>query len=159
MEEKLDKEFEKKPKQFTLLWVALVLLFLASGVVIFGIWSSYKNETVNGNLALVTSDNSGEVLGTTTEDPDYILKLVDDLKVAGIIFYGFNGNQESTKQLAIFGQATASLDYVECNSQSVGANADECVARGVSQYPTWIKGDQKFVGYQTLQDLEKILSN
>jgi len=157
-EDQFSKEVEQKPKSIAVLWTAVLFLFLASAAIIFGLWRSYKDDQISNNLAMSNNDLTGEVLGTSTEDPNYIAALVENLKSSGVILYGYDGNQENTKQLAIFGQAVTSLDYVECNPESSSSNADECVARGVDQYPTWVKGDQKYVGHKDLNHLEAILN-
>lgn len=158
-DEQFSKEVAQKPKSMAVLWTAVLFLFLACASVIFGLWKSYENDRISNNLAMSNNDLIGEVLGTSTEDPNYIAALVENLKSGGVVLYGYDGNQENTKQLAIFGQAAAGLDYVECNPQSSSSNTDECVARGVDQYPTWVIGDQKFARYKTLEDLEEILNN
>ncbi|MCX6810960.1 MAG: hypothetical protein NTY30_04520 [Candidatus Berkelbacteria bacterium] len=158
-EKQFNKEVNSSSKSLIFLWVTTLVLFLASTAVILGLWMSFKNDRIKTNLAILDSAESGEVMGTTTKDPNYLINLAENLKAKGIIVYGFDNNQETKRQLAIFGQAVTSIDYVECNSQSAHSNADECVARVIDQYPTWVEGEQKFVGYKTLEDLEKILSN
>ncbi len=157
-EEEFSKSVKKSSKSLTALWVAVAVLFLASAAVIAGLWVSFRKEKIGNNLASVNNTESGEVMGATTEDPDYLSNLVANLKTTGVIAYGFNSNAETKRQLAIFGQAISNLDYVECDSQVANSNPDECIARGISDYPTWVKGDQKFVGFKTLEDLEKILA-
>lgn len=158
-EDEFDQKVNRKPKSITFLWAAILVLFLASAVLIVGIWKSFRNDKISNNLALSNSIESGDVLGATTESPDYLIKLADSLKTDGVILYGFDGNQETKRQLAIFGQAITNLDYVECNSQSSHSNADECVARGIDKYPTWVKGEQKSTGFKTLEELEQMLAN
>ncbi|MEI6144472.1 MAG: hypothetical protein WCP91_02650 [Candidatus Berkelbacteria bacterium] len=158
-EAEFDKAMQKKPKSITFLWIAILVLFVASAAVIFGIWTSYKTDRASNNLAMLGNNESGDVMGATTEDPNYLLKLTDNLKTGGVIIYGSSTDKQTARQLALFGQAATRLDYVECNSQLADSNSDECIARGVTRYPTWVKADKKITGYQTLADLEKFLSN
>ncbi|MEI8061135.1 MAG: hypothetical protein WCG99_02475 [Candidatus Berkelbacteria bacterium] len=158
-EAEFNRTMQKKPKSITFLWVAVLVLFVASAAVIFGIWTSYKTDRASNNLARLNNIESGDVMGATTEDPEYLVKLTDNLKAAGVTIYGSSTDQKTAKQLVLFGQAATRLDYVECNSQSADSNSDECIARGITHYPTWVKADKKITGYQTLADLEKFLAN
>lgn len=159
IEDQFEKDVNQKSKSVTFLWVAALVLFLACAAVVAGLWMSYNKDSADRQLALSNNIESGDVLGTSTEDLDYLVQLAENLKTDGVVLYGYDGNQGTKKQLSIFGQAITSLDYVECNSGSYHANADECVAKGIDQYPTWVRGEEKMIGYKTLSDLENILAN
>lgn len=156
-----EDEFAKKvnpaSKSVTFLWVAALVLLLACAAVIVGLWMSTKNDQNKSQMAVVTGVESGDVMGATTRDPEYLTNLAQNLAANGVVLYGFDGDRETKRQLAIFGQAITSLDYVECNSESAHANSDECVAKGVEDYPTWAKGDEKTVGFKSLEALEQML--
>lgn len=144
-------------KYLAILWVSGLVLFLAVSAVLTGLWMSTRNERKAANLAGANVE-FGQVLGASTQDPDYLVNLVSSLKFAGFVLYGYDGDDSTKKQLQAFGQAVSNLDYVECNSQAVHANADECLAKGIVEYPTWVKIDQKFAGFKSLSELEKLLA-
>jgi len=151
---------EKKPnpKTLTLLWVSGLVLFLAVSAVLAGLWMSTKSERKAANLASASVE-SGQVLGATTQDPQYLVNLANNLKTSGLILYGFDTDAQTQKQLSIFGQALSGLNYVECDPQTARSNADECLAKGIESYPVWVKGDQKYPGYKSLSELEKLLAS
>ena len=159
MREGIEKHFNQVGRSLTKFWVLIIILFLASAAAISGLWFSFRNENLgSANLALSAVDESGETLGASTEDPESLTQLANNLKNTGIILYGFDTNGATKRQLSVFGQAVNTLDYVECNSALSNSNAEECTARGVNSYPTWIKDGQKIVGFQTPESLEKLLS-
>lgn len=151
---------EKKPspKSLTVLWVSGLVLLLATSAALAGLWMSTRNDRKAANLASASTE-SGQVLGATTQDPQYLVSLTNNLKTSGLVLYGFDTDAQTKKQLLIFGQALPGLNYVECDPQAARSNADECLAKGIENYPVWVKGDQKYPGYKSLSELEKLLAS
>ena len=151
---------EKKPSQksLTVLFVSGLVLLLAISAALAGLWMSTKSERKAANLASASVE-SGQVLGATTQDPQYLVNLANNLKTAGLVLYGYDTDTQTGKQLSIFGQALSGLNYVECDPQAAHSNADECLAKGIENYPVWVKGDQKYPGYKSLSELEKLLAS
>ncbi len=69
-----------------------------------------------------------------------------------LTMYGASWCSHCKAQKERFGDSFKYVPYVECTEKS-----DECIAKGVESYPTWIdeKG-QKYVGEQELDNLAKI---
>ena len=71
----------------------------------------------------------------------------------GATMYGAAWCPHCQNQKRLFGSSFQYVPYVEC------PNVPQlCVDKGVSGYPTWIMGDTKLEGEQTLQKLSSISS-
>ncbi|MFA5158697.1 MAG: hypothetical protein WC451_05955 [Patescibacteria group bacterium] len=143
----------KDKKSMKLLWTLNAVLLLAISAAVFGLWFSHKNEKSD-----LGYKSGGSVLGASTKDPNYLIGLTDSLKQSGFVLYGDSKESQTKKQLSDFGQAVDYLDYVECDSQIKGSNPEECLAKGIEEYPTWVHGADKIPGYLTSQEIEKMLS-
>ena len=96
-----------------------------------------------------TTSSLGEAFGASSPDQ---IALVEHLRRQGVVFYGAFWCQHCFKQKVLFGQeAGNSLPYVECAKDAAGAQA--CSAAGVMAYPTWVMGNERRVGVQSLQEL------
>lgn len=144
----------KEKRSVKLLWSVNILLFLAVSATIFGLW--YYNTDQS---AKPKDTGNGSVLGASTKDPQYLSSLSDSLKTNGFVLYGDIKESKTKKQLAEFGQAAQGLDYVECDSQVEQANPQECLAKGVETYPTWVRGEKKYQGYFSLKELERLIAD
>ena len=144
---------ENKQGKFTFLIVTNIVLLLAFFASTFFLWNSFKLE----NSSNVSAED-GSVQGASTKDPEYLDKIAESLKTAGFVIYGESQDKATEKQLGLFGKASSKLDFVECNPQAIHSNADECVAKGIDEYPTWVSGENKFVGVRSISELEKMLA-
>lgn len=71
----------------------------------------------------------------------------------GVTMYGAAWCPHCQNQKKLFGSSFKFVPYVEC------PNVPQlCLNKGVSGYPTWIIGDTKLEGEQTLQKLSSISS-
>jgi hypothetical protein len=146
---------KKSVKTLSVLSVLILIAFIAT---IAGIWYSNNLEQKrNADLANGIPDEDGAVAGASTENPESLVRLAENLKAAGFMLYGQSGDNKTLKQKDAFGQAYTILDYVECNPKAVNANPTECLARGIERYPSWVKGDKVFVGYKSPAELEEML--
>jgi len=69
----------------------------------------------------------------------------------GLSMYGAYWCPHCQNEKAAFGDSFKYINYVECTVKT-----DECTAKGVEQFPTWIFADgTKFVGEQGLSGLAK----
>jgi len=149
---------DREKKEIKILSISISAIFVVLFFAVAGIWYTAKNEQKTyDNLVQSTIGESGRVLGALIEDPEFLTKLASNLKAAGFVLYGSNGDEKTEKQKEVFGQAYSSLDYVECNPQVKNSNALECVARGIEKYPTWVSGDKLYPGYKSPTELEEIL--
>jgi len=77
------------------------------------------------------------------------LALAQCLAEKKVTMYGAEWCSHCQAQKALFGEAFKEVPYVECPD-----NIQQCIAKGVEAYPTWIFGDgERAVGEQTLQFL------
>jgi len=98
-----------------------------------------------------TTSSLGEAFGSSSPEQ---IALVDHLRSQGVTFYGAFWCQACFKQKVLFGKEAGNrLPYVECAKEKDAAGAEACSAADVLAYPTWVMGNQRRVGVQSLQDL------
>ncbi|MDY6766476.1 MAG: hypothetical protein SVW77_03845 [Candidatus Nanohaloarchaea archaeon] len=68
-------------------------------------------------------------------------------------FYGSFRCGHCADQKAMFGDAMQYIDYVECHPDGPQAQPRMCREKNIRGTPTWIIGDERYTGTQTLQDL------
>ncbi len=123
--------------------VALNLLSAGSGIA-----ASAETAPPPGHS---TSPNLGEPLQPSSAAQ---LALSEHLKRKGAIFYGAWWCPACFKQKNLFGkEAGARLPYVECDKTEGGR--ERCEKAGIRAYPTWVLGEEKVVGVQTLEELQR----
>lgn len=138
------------------------LLFLAIAVIVIvaglGIIFFASNRVGDKNSNSGSSEN-GQVAGASTQsqDAEYKEKLAKYLAQQGMVLYGAYWCPHCKEQKELFGDAAKYLDYVECDAKGENANPDECVAKGIEGYPTWIYNGQKYTGSQSLDKLAQIV--
>jgi hypothetical protein len=82
------------------------------------------------------------------------LALSDHLRRLGVLFYGAWWCPACFQQKNLFGQqAGDQLPYVECAKSEAGR--ERCEKAEIRAYPTWIMGDQRLEGVQTLEELKR----
>ena len=138
------------------IWIfvgAMFFIVLAGlGIVFFA--SNKANAPVkttdlsNGNVAGVSSNN---------KDQSWIEGLAKQLSEKGMVMYGAYWCSHCNNQKKEFGDAFKYVDYVECDAKGPNANPDECSAKGIEGYPTWIYQGQKYSGEQSLDKLAEII--
>ena len=80
------------------------------------------------------------------------IALANHLRQQGAIFYGAYWCTHCFRQKNLFGQEAGNrLPYVECAKDQLGA--DQCNAADVRAYPTWVLGNERREGVQTLEEL------
>lgn len=136
------------------------LLIVAGIVIIAGALIYVANRSRNkADTPVETVQNSDTKTDTTatTEptDPSYIAKLAKFMTEKGMILYGAYWCPHCQDQKKLFGDAFQYVDYVECDAQGPNPNPDECTARGIEGYPTWIYQGTKYSGLQSLSTLAK----
>ena len=140
----------EKKKWFLLLGAALIVVVAGLGIIFFA-----SNKVGDKNNKVATEN--GQVSGASTQDDAYKVALAKELTAKGMVMYGAYWCPHCNEQKELFGDAVKYIDYVECDAKGANANPDECVAKGVSGYPTWIYQDQKHEGKQSLDQLAKIV--
>lgn len=69
-----------------------------------------------------------------------------------LTMYGAVWCSHCKREKARFGDSFKYVPYVECTEK-----ADECIAKGIESYPTWIDANgQKYIGEQGLERLAEI---
>ncbi|MFZ0407570.1 MAG: hypothetical protein WAM11_05605 [Cyanobium sp.] len=80
------------------------------------------------------------------------IALANHLRQQGAVFYGAYWCSHCFHQKNLFGQQAGDrLPYVECAKDQAGA--DKCDAAKVRAYPTWVLGNERREGVQTLEEL------
>jgi len=140
-------------KKWLIIGIALIVIIAGLGIIFF------SSNKVGDKNSKTNEPEGGQVSGATTENENSVYKenLAKFLKEKGMILYGAYWCPHCKDQKALFGDAAKYLDYVECDAKGEGANPDECVARGIEGYPTWIYEGKQYSGPQTLEELAEIV--
>jgi len=137
------------------IFLSIALLLVAVGLLLF----FYYN---NNNESLDRSDNSNENSNASSDeslnDLDFAARLAKALNDSGMVLYCSKEMEECKSQIALFGEDSKYLDYVECDSRQPEANVEECGAHQIDAYPTWIYQKKKTVGVQDLASLAEIIN-
>ncbi|MCX6808148.1 MAG: phage holin family protein [Candidatus Berkelbacteria bacterium] len=141
----------------TFLIFTAVVAIVAGGLVVAAMRSG---KTVPKQTPENLAELAGQVAGVSTQDDnyssDYIAKLAKYMTQNGMTMYGAASCSHCQEQKAEFGDAVKYIDYVECDPTVADNNSDECTARKITSYPTWIYQGQKYEGVKSLSDLAKI---
>ncbi len=71
----------------------------------------------------------------------------------GVEMYGTFWCPKCAEQKVLFGSSFKYLTYIECDARGKNADPQRCEAQSVTGYPTWIFGDKRLSGVQTLEAL------
>jgi hypothetical protein len=97
----------------------------------------------------VTTPTLGPAMHPSTAEQ---LALVEHLRRQGVVFYGAWWCPACFKQKNLFGQQAGNkLPYVEC--EKTDEQRQRCEKSGIAAYPTWVHGDQRLEGVQSLEKL------
>jgi len=135
--------------KFVLALYSIIIIGALVGVFYLGSIREGKEET--------SSKTENNVAGVQSDKPDYLERLAKTLAEKGMVFYGSLQSSDSVKQKELFGQSASFLDYVECDASGENAYPEECVAKEITVYPTWVYQNQKYEGIQKLSDLAKVV--
>ena len=104
-----------------------------------------------GRTAPSSTPSLGEALQTSTAEQ---VELSEHLRRQGIIFYGAWWCPACFRQKSLFGKEAGNrLPYVECDKTSEGRS--RCRAEGIKAYPTWVWGEKRLEGLQSIDDLKR----
>lgn len=93
------------------------------------------------------------LLTRPSASPNNLDSFAQCLADKGVTMYGAAWCSHCQNQKKLFGGSFQLVPYVECpNTPKL------CVDKGVNGYPTWILGETKLEGEQTLQKLSQISS-
>jgi uncharacterized membrane protein len=85
----------------------------------------------------------------------YQVALARYLASTGAVMYGAYWCPHCQEQKEMFSEAASMLPYVECDPTGRGARPDLCRQASVKSFPTWVIGDQRLVGTQSLDTLAR----
>lgn len=124
---------------------------LGIGVVLVGLLVSLPAGLAQGKAATgpSTTPSLGEPLNASD---DHQKGLAEHLRRSGVRFYGAWWCPACFRQKHLFGREAGNrLPYVECDKTDVGREL--CRSAGIRAYPTWIMGEQRLEGVQTIDQL------
>ncbi len=141
----------------TFVIIVAVVVVIAAGAVALG--KRNGDKTKDSKTSEANQDN-GEVAGTSIENPDagYQERLAKALTEKGAVMYGAYWCSHCNEQKKLFGEAVKYLNYVECDTAGENANPDECLAKDVKSYPTWIYDGKKYPGTRSLAELAALIN-
>jgi glutaredoxin len=85
----------------------------------------------------------------------YQVALARHLSSTRAVMYGAYWCPHCQEQKEMFSEAAAMLPYVECDPRGSGARPDLCEQASVKSFPTWVIGDQRLAGTQSLDALAR----
>ena len=85
----------------------------------------------------------------------YQVALARHLASTRAVMYGAFWCPHCQEQKEMFAEASGMLPYVECDPKGAGARPDLCEKASVKSFPTWVIGDQRLEGTQSLDELAK----
>ncbi|WP_216903793.1 hypothetical protein [Synechococcus sp. CCY 9618] len=98
-----------------------------------------------------TTATLGEALAPSGQDQ---IQLTEHLRRIGALFYGAWWCPACFRQKNLFGQQAGDrLPYVECDKTDQGR--ERCQAAGIAAYPTWVLGERRLEGVQSLDALKR----
>ena len=154
---------DHEKKVITILGISTAIIFFATAAVFVGIWLNYDHDLARDRSEKVAAtDENGTVLGLSTDSSvpvDQIIDLAKKLKTLGFVLYGDDNGSDTIKQKNLFGQSFENIDYVDCNAQVDSSNHDECAAKNITVYPTWVRGESVFPGYKNFFELSDLAGN
>jgi hypothetical protein len=140
-----------------LIVVALVIVVCGGFIYI----NKDKNKPAADTSNQAISDDNNARAGTNDatkgESTDYKVKLAKFLTQKGMVLYGAYWCPHCRNQKEMFGDAFQFIDYVECDAGGPNGNPEECKAKGIDSYPTWIYQGQKYPGEYSLSELAKVV--
>jgi len=78
----------------------------------------------------------------------------DCLKKEGVVLYGAYWDSSTKTQKELFGADAANVNYIECGIQGdFRAQASICQEAGIQAYPTWIIGNDEYMGILEIKQL------
>lgn len=103
-----------------------------------------------------TEEAIGEVVEEETipAETQPTISFSECLKREGAVLYGAYWDSSTKAQKELFGADAANINYIECGIQGdYKAQADICEEVGIQAYPTWIIGNDKYMGIQEVKQL------
>lgn len=135
-----------------------LILVSVFALAILGLFASFvvgRERLANSDGALKSelATENGVVAGASSSQDSYLSKLARDLSEKGAVLYCSASSEDCKAQLAMFDPHADQLDYVECDPAGANANVDECHAKTILAYPTWIFEETRKTGVQELSSL------
>ncbi|MBN2121800.1 hypothetical protein JW721_01965 [Candidatus Micrarchaeota archaeon] len=87
----------------------------------------------------------------TYDGPQASEEFAECITDSGAIFYGAFWCSHCQNQKALFGNSIEKINFIDC-----GASEDACTRAGITAYPTWIIGGEKYLGTQSLETLAEL---
>jgi hypothetical protein len=129
---------------------SLAIAGLLAGAVLAGL-SAGEERARAGGAAGSTTPHIGEALQASNSDQ---LSLTEYLRRRGALFYGAWWCPACFRQKHLFGKEAGNrLPYVECDKTDAGR--ERCKAADIRAYPTWVMGDRRLEGVQSLEELKR----
>ena len=124
---------------------------LLAGAVLTGLTAAQEPARAESGGGGTTTPHIGEALQASNSDQ---LSLTEYLRRRGALFYGAWWCPACFRQKHLFGkQAGDRLPYVECDKTEEGR--ERCKAADIRAYPTWVLGDRRLEGVQSLEELKR----
>lgn len=143
-------------------WISFGII-AAIIIVVVGATIALSRSDKNNSTKIAddTTTDRGKVEGVTNNDSEasdnYKEALAKYLTQKGAVLYGAYWCPHCQDQKKEFGDALKYVDYVECDPSGENANPDECKAKDIESYPTWIYEGKKYTGIQSLSDLAQMV--
>lgn len=87
----------------------------------------------------------------TYEGPRATEEFAECISDSGAILYGTSWCSHCQNQKALFGSTIEKINFIDC-----GASREACSEAGITAYPTWVIGGEKYLGTQSLEKLAQL---
>jgi len=129
----------------------LALAGLLAGLALAGLAATEPPARAGGADVGSSTPTLGEPLQASNSEQ---MALTEYLRRRGVLFYGAWWCPACFKQKHLFGQEAGNrLPYVECDKTDAGR--ERCEAAEIRAYPTWVMGDRRLEGVQSLEELKR----
>lgn len=102
------------------------------------------NKTMAGKAAVMIAQ-------TTPEQ-----SLANYLTQIGARMYGAYWCPYCMRQIALFGEAFDTINYVECDARGENAQPQLCIDAGIEGFPTWDINGELYPGLRSLEELAEL---
>jgi len=131
--------------------ISLGLVVIIGILLFFYLGRGGKNQAAT-NSSIEPSGQSKEAKNTGETAGINIPDLVERLNRAGAAMYGSDACGHCQHQKEVFGDYFKKINYY-----SYQDNPDIFKEKGIEYFPTWIINGKKHIGFQTLEELSKLV--
>lgn len=137
--------------------ITVAIVALAGGLIYLNKPKKEASSKSEQDYSAIMAGPAPGTIVNSNENIEYKEKLAKSLTEKGAVLYGAYWCPHCKDQKKLFDEAAKYLNYVECDASGENANPDECEAREIKSYPTWIYQGKQYSGTKSLADLAAMI--